>query len=72
FVSFYAAGTQSGKLDQMMLKSGQQYQTQANHAMTYASIVYPTLLFACVAAVIVFTIFQVYGGYLDLLSDLAE
>ncbi|CAA6692998.1 MULTISPECIES: type II secretion system F family protein [unclassified Lentimonas] len=72
FVAFYAAGTQSGKLDQMMLKSGQQYQTQANHAMTYASIVYPTLLFACVAAFIVFTIFQVYGGYLDLLSELAE
>ena len=72
FVAFYAAGTQSGKLDQMMLKSGQQHQTQANHAMTYASIVYPTLLFACVAAFIIFTIFQVYGGYLDLLTDLAE
>jgi general secretion pathway protein F/type IV pilus assembly protein PilC len=72
FVAFYAAGTQSGKLDEMMLKSGQQYQTQANHAMTYASIVYPTLLFACVAVFIVFTIFQVYGGYLDLLNDLAE
>ena len=40
--------------------------------MTYASIVYPTLLFACVAAFIVFTIFQVYGGYLDLLNDLAQ
>jgi type IV pilus assembly protein PilC len=72
FVAFYAAGTQSGKLDEMMLKTGQQYQTQANHAMTYASIVYPTLLFALVAAFIVFTIFQVYGGYLDLLNDLAQ
>ena len=72
FVAFYAAGTQSGKLDEMMLKTGQQYQTQANHAMTYASIVYPTLLFACVAVFIVFTIFQVYGGYLDLINDLAQ
>jgi len=72
FIAFYAAGSQSGKLDEMMLNTGQQYQTQANHAMTYASIVYPTLLFACVAAFIVFTIFQVYGGYLDLLNDLAQ
>ena len=71
FVAFYAAGTQSGKLDEMMLKTGQQYQTQANHAMTYASIVYPTLLFVLVATFIVFTIFQAYGGYLDLLNDLA-
>jgi type II secretory pathway component PulF len=72
FVALYAAGTQSGKLDEMMLKTGQQYQTQANHAMTYASIVYPTLLFALVATFIVFTIFQVYGGYLDLLNNLAQ
>jgi general secretion pathway protein F/type IV pilus assembly protein PilC len=72
FVAFYAAGTKSGKLDEMMLKTGQQYQTQANHAMTYASIVYPTILFACVAVFIVFTIFQVYGGYLEILTELAE
>ena len=72
FVAFYNAGTRSGKLDEMMLKNGQQYQTQANHAMTFAAIVYPTILFACVAGFIVFTIFQVYGGYLDMLTELAE
>jgi len=72
FVAFYAAGTHSGKLDAMMLKAGQQYQTQANLAMTYASIVYPTLLFILVAAFMVLTIFQVYGGYLNLLNDMAQ
>ncbi len=72
FVAFYTAGAQSGKLDQMLIKAGQQYQTQANTAMTFASVFYPTLLFACVAAFIIFTIFQVYGGYLDLLTDLAK
>lgn len=72
FVAFYAAGSKSGKLDEMMLKTGQQYQTQANRAMTYATILYPSLLFACVAVFIAYTIFQVYGGYLDLLNNLAN
>jgi general secretion pathway protein F/type IV pilus assembly protein PilC len=72
FVSFYTAGTQSGKLDQMMLKAGQQYQTQSNNAMTLAVIVYPTLLFAIVAGFIVFTIFKVYGGYLDMIVNMDE
>ncbi|MEN8663273.1 MAG: type II secretion system F family protein [Lentimonas sp.] len=72
FIAFYSAGAKTGKLDEMMLKTGQQYQTQANNAMTYASIVYPTILFACVAALVIFTIFQVYGGYLDLIYQLAE
>jgi type II secretory pathway component PulF len=72
FVAFYAAGSQSGKLDTMMLKAGQQFQTQANHAMNYAAIVYPSLLFAGVAVFIVFTLFQVYGDYLDVLNNFAQ
>jgi len=72
FVAFYTAGAQSGKLDQMLIKAGQQYQAQANQAMTFATIIYPTLLFACVAGFIIFSIFQVYGGYLDLLTELAQ
>ena len=40
--------------------------------MTLASLVYPTLLFAIVAAFIIATIFQVYGSYLDIFNTLAE
>lgn len=72
FIAYYEAGVRTGKLDEMMLKTGQEYQTKANNAMTYASIVYPTLLFVCVAGLVIFTIFQVYGGYLDLINEFAE
>lgn len=72
FVAFYTAGAKSGKLDQMLVKAGQQYQAQANHAMTFAAIVYPTILFAAIAGFIIFTIFQVYGGYLNVLTDMME
>jgi type II secretory pathway component PulF len=72
FVAFYTSGAQSGKLDQNLLTAGQRFQAQANQAMTFAAIVYPSLLFAGVAGCIAYSIFQVYGGYVDMLMDLAE
>jgi len=71
-VAFYSAGSISGKLDQSLIAAGQRYQLKANHAMTAASIVYPALLFAGVAAFIIYSIFKVYGGYLQMLLDLAS
>ncbi len=72
FIAFYATGSESGKLDAMMLKTGKQYQAQANNAMTTASVVYPSIFFLCVAVFIATAVFQVYGGYLDLLNNLAQ
>jgi type II secretory pathway component PulF len=72
FVAFYSTGAQSGKLDQNLLTAGQRFQAQANQAMTLAAIVYPTLLFAAVAGFIIYSIFQVYGGYIDMLSGMVE
>ena len=71
FVAFYSAGAQSGQLDAMLLKAGGQFQQQANQAMTFAAIVYPTLLFFAVAAFIIYTIFQIFGGYLKMLDTIA-
>jgi type II secretory pathway component PulF len=72
FVSFYQAGTQSGQLDKNLLLAGQQYQDRANRAMTLASLVYPSLIFAAIAAIVIYTIFQVFGGYLQMFDTLAS
>lgn len=71
FVAFYKTGALSGQLDSNLIKAGQRYQMQANQAMTFAAILYPTLIFIFVAAFIIFSIFKVYGGYVDMLMDLA-
>ncbi|MFT4901197.1 MAG: type II secretory pathway component PulF [Lentimonas sp.] len=72
FVSYYTTGAKTGKLDQNLLTVGAGYQAQANQAMTFAAILYPTLLFAAVAGLIAYSIFKIYGGYLDLLLKMME
>jgi len=66
FTAFYQTGAQSGKLDSNLLIAGRQYQERANHAMTFAALVYPTLVFAAVAGLVIYTIFKVFGGYLQM------
>ena len=72
FVAFYSAGAKSGKLDETLIKAGRQLQDRANRFMTFAAILYPTLLFAVVAGFIIYAIFQVYGGYLDGMMKVME
>ncbi len=72
FVAYYTSGAQTGKLDQNLIIAGQRFQAQANQAMTFAAIVYPTLLFAAVAGFIIYSIFKVYGGYVDMLMHMTE
>lgn len=69
FKSYYKAGVATGKLDENMLRAGAQYQTTANQAMTFASIVYPSLIFAVVAVLVVISIFKVYGNYLKMFDQ---
>jgi len=69
FRAFYSTGVQSGKLDSNLIYCGRQYQQEANTAMTVASIVYPTLIFAIIAGFIIATIFKVYGSYLDIFNQ---
>jgi type II secretory pathway component PulF len=66
FRSYYKAGVQSGYLDENMLRAGHQFQEQANQAMTFASILYPSLILFGVAALVIVNIFQVYGNYLKI------
>lgn len=72
FVSYYKTGAKTGKLDTTLIAAGAIYQTQANQAMTFAAIVYPTLLFAAVAALITYSIFKMFGGYVDMLMQMME
>lgn len=72
FVAFYTAGAQTGKLDENLIKSGKRYQLEANQAMTLSAIFYPSALFAVIAGFIIYSIFKVYGGYVDLLMNFAE
>ncbi len=66
FRAFYRTGADSGKLDSNLLIAGRQYQERANRAMTFAALAYPTLVMAAVAALVIMTIFKVFGGYLQM------
>jgi len=68
FRAFYRTGADSGSLDRQLLTVGRQYQERANRAMTLASLVYPSLVFAAVAGLVVYTTFKVFGGYLQMLD----
>ncbi|MEX2381425.1 MAG: type II secretion system F family protein [Opitutales bacterium] len=72
FVAFYQSGAHTGNLEQNLLHAGGHFQSRANNAMTLAAIVYPTLLFICVAGLIIITIFRVYGGYLDMIDGFLQ
>jgi type II secretory pathway component PulF len=72
FIAFYKTGTESGQLDQTLLKAGRIFQTQANQAMSFASMLYPTILFACVAGFIIYNIFKIFGDYVNVLTKMME
>jgi len=69
FRTAYQTGAKNGKLDSNLMQAGRQFQQQANTAMTLAAVVYPSLMFAIVATIIIVTIFRVYGNYLNIFSD---
>ena len=69
FRYYYKAGVQNSHLDKNMLRAGHHFQEQANQAMTFASILYPTLILVGVAGMIIVNIFQVYGNYLKIFDN---
>lgn len=72
FAAFYRTGADSGQLDSNLLMAGRQYQERANRAMTLAALVYPSIIFASIAGVIIYTIFKVFGGYLQIFETLSS
>ena len=71
FGAFYKSGATSGKLDSNLLRCGENFQVEANTAMTLAAMVYPSLLLALIAAFIISVIFNVFGDYLDFFDTLS-
>ncbi|QYY36121.1 type II secretion system F family protein [Ruficoccus sp. ZRK36] len=63
FISLYTSGEQSGQLDTTLGAIGRRYQDKANMGLNVAMILYPTLLFAIVAVLVVIQIFSFYAGY---------
>jgi len=67
FCAFYETGARSGQLEQNLL-----YQSQANNRMTFASVLYPTLLFVLVAGFVIYSILHMYAGYLENLTGMMD
>ncbi|GHB99703.1 type II secretion system F family protein [Cerasicoccus arenae] len=65
FRALYTTGERTGQLEKNLVVLGRQFQSSANNAMTFASILYPVLMFGAVAIVIVITIIRFYASYLD-------
>jgi general secretion pathway protein F/type IV pilus assembly protein PilC len=72
FVALYRSGEISGQLEQNLLRLSHQYQEQAQRSLTLATIVYPGLMFVAVAAGVGYFVITIYGGYLKMLTGLAE
>ncbi|MGZ0655514.1 type II secretion system F family protein [Coraliomargarita sp. W4R53] len=72
FIAFYRTGAQSSQLDFNLLTAGRQYQERANRAMALSAIVYPSLALAAVAAFVIYTIFKVFGGYLQMIESFSS
>ncbi|MDQ8195136.1 type II secretion system F family protein [Coraliomargarita sp. SDUM461004] len=69
FLSFYQTGARSGQLDTNLLIIGREYQARANRAMTRATIIYPALLLAVIAALVIYTTFSIFGAYLQIFEN---
>jgi type II secretory pathway component PulF len=71
FVALYRTGESTGQLDVNLLQLAAQKQDAANRALSLATVVYPMLMFLCVAAGVVYFVITIYSGYLKMLSGLA-
>jgi type II secretory pathway component PulF len=69
FTAFYKTGAISGNLDNNLLTAGQHYQEQANRSLTLAALIYPSIIFAGVAGLVIYTIFKIFGGYLQIFDN---
>ncbi|WP_158277487.1 type II secretion system F family protein [Opitutus sp. ER46] len=72
FVAAYRTGETSGQLDVALLKVSEQQQQRAEHGLTLVMILYPALVFLAVACLVGSQVLSVYGGYLRMLTKMAE
>ena len=69
FIAYYRTGANTGKLDSSLFKIGSEYQGRANRALAAAAVLYPSLVFAAVAGMVIYTVIQFYAGYFDMLNN---
>jgi hypothetical protein len=72
FIALYRSGEASGQLESNLLLLAEQNQEKAQRALSLASVVYPGLALACVAVGVAYFVFSIYGGYLKMLTGLAD
>lgn len=72
FRALYTTGERTGQLEKNLVVLGRQFQTSANHAMTFAAVFYPVIMFAVVAVFMVYNIIKMYSAYLSGLTDMMK
>jgi general secretion pathway protein F/type IV pilus assembly protein PilC len=72
FVALYRTGETSGQLESNLFRLAATHQQDAQRALKLATIVYPGILFVCVAIGVAYFVISIYGGYLKMLTDVAQ
>jgi type II secretory pathway component PulF len=72
FTIRYRTGEQTGQLDRSLADLSAEYQRHAEHALTFATILYPAVLFCTVAGGIIYAVVSFYGNYLKMLTKLGD
>ncbi|MGC6455925.1 MAG: type II secretion system F family protein [Coraliomargaritaceae bacterium] len=72
FIAYYKTGSTTGKLDSMLLELSQNYEERAASKLATATAFYPGIALLCVAALVAYSLFEFFGGYLDLLDSFTQ
>lgn len=72
FASLYRTGEATGQLEANLLRLAAQKQDAANRSLTFATILYPALVFFAVAAAVIYHVIAIYAGYLKMLGKMSE
>lgn len=70
FLEFYANGEKTGRLDESLAHVRIEFQEQARSRLRLATIVYPALLFAAVAAAVAYKVLSFWLGYFRQLDQI--
>ncbi len=72
FIAAVEVGEQSGRLTESMGRLSKQYEEKAKLALTTLSVIAGFVIWALVAAFIIFLIFRVFGFYVGTINDALE
>ena len=72
FVALYHSGETTGQLEQALYRVATEYQDRADHALKLVTFVYPGVMFAAVAAAVIYHVLKFYSAYLRMIEKLAS